>query len=585
MTINIEFMGIFLDELTDTIGLWNECLAQGEDSSGATQEILQTLFRCAHNLKGSSKSVGLNGVAEFIHKVEDYITLMRDGKLPFSSESSIILSDVSHELRAWGDDLRANPTRLENQSRNCDEILGRIRNASGATDPRIAPAPSPTAGEGTASEANSSGIIWTDSLVEKDLPPETSTPSQANIEAPKERQAAYVPVETVRVRRTSIEMALAQLAELSLEISRLRSSKQLGFNEAIELEKIVSVTHRTVFGTIQGTVEELFHFLQHTCTDVAKKTNKRIRVTVSGSDVMLDKKILEQIKDPLMHVVRNAVDHGIELPQVRLESGKDEVGEVRLRALKSPRGVWIEVHDDGKGLDARRLRAKAVEKKFISGDAVMSDKECFDLIFLAGFSTAGTVNQFSGRGVGMDVVKKAIEQVDGKIDIESSLGKGSVFRLFIPAVSSLLDVFIVREGNSDFGVTDNGVAEILEFENERLGENPTTGLTYRYGDEQIPLLPLHAILGFDKPDASRYVIVSKQKDGNFGILVEDISSLQQHLVQQPEETFQSVEGLIGTTRLESGKATFVLDIDEILVSRMRLGSDAKKPSELLRAVG
>ena len=539
------------------------------------------MFRCAHNLKGSSKSVGLTDIAEFIHKVEDYISLMRDGKLHFTSESSVLLLEVAQELRAWGEDLRVDPTDPKNQNRDSGDLLARIGRAGGLDD-------SASGGEkrqGSAqSNALDSDIIWTDSLDTKGANPEPQTSPQPNA-PPKERPTVFVPVETVRVRRTSIDLALSQLAELSLEISRLRSTNLLGFNEAIELEKIVSSTHRTVFGTIQGTVDELFNFLQHTCTDVAKKTDKKIVVSVTGADTFLDKKILEQIKDPLMHVVRNAVDHGIELPQVRLESGKSEAGKIKLCAVKSPRGVWIEVHDDGRGLDARKLRAKAIEKKFIAADAVMTDKECFDLIFLAGFSTAGAVNQFSGRGVGMDVVKKAIQQVDGRIDIDSTIGRGSTFRLFIPAVSSLLDMFIVREGNSHFGITDNGVSEVLEFESASLGENPTTGLTYQYGDDQIPLLPLHAILGFQKPLKSRFVVVSKQREGCFGILIEDISGLRQQLVHQPEETFHSVDGLIGTTRLESGNATFVLDIDELLASRKPGKLNQLRPTEFSRRAG
>lgn len=577
MTINLDFICIFLDELTDTIELWDGSLSQADSETGASAEKLQTLFRCAHNLKGSSKSVGLTEVAAFIHKVEDYITLMRDGKLPFADEARQLLSDVAHELKAWGEDLRRDPADPQNLSRNCAPMLERIRNASGGDSGSSVP---------PFGAKDSGDIIWTDAGDAGEAAA-TVLPVPKSAE-PRPAKQAFAPAETVRVRRTSIELALSQLAELSLEISRLRASNDLRFNEATELEKIVSAAHRTIFGTIQGTVEELFHFLKHTCMDVAKKTNKQISVSLSGADIMLDKKILEQIKDPLMHVVRNAVDHGIELPQQRLDSGKRELGEIKLHALKSPRGVWIEVHDDGKGLDARKLRAKAIEKKFISADAILSDKECFDLIFLAGFSTAGSVNQFSGRGVGMDVVKKAIEQVEGKIDIESTLGSGSIFRLFIPAASSLLDVFIVKESETEFAIADYGVAEILEFEQERVGENPATGRTYLYHEGQIPLIPLHSILGFRKPVECRFVMVSKQKESYFGILVEDISSLRQLLVQRPEETFQSVEGLVGTTRLESGKATFVLDIDEILGLRKFAalnGTRSAYATQVSRAMG
>lgn len=316
--------------------------------------------------------------------------------------------------------------------------------------------------------------------------------------------------------------------------------------------------------------------------DLSIKTGKKLELVLSGEQTELDKTVMEQIGDPLVHLVRNAVDHGIEPPEERVAAGKPEVGKVKLNAEHKGGNIVIEIRDDGRGMDPQKLLAKARDKGIVGADQELTNSEIYELIFEPGFSTAATVSDISGRGVGMDVVRRNIKSLGGRIEIESELGKGSTFRVHLPLTLAILDGQLVRVGNEVFIIPLVAIVESLQINTELVNRVSGNMVLYRLREDNVPIIPLYKEFGIeaDNKDLERALLVVVEGDGaKIGLLVDDLLAQQQVVIKSLESNYKRVDGISGATILGDGSVALILDIQGLI----RCASKPRRKNQPVRA--
>lgn len=320
-------------------------------------------------------------------------------------------------------------------------------------------------------------------------------------------------------------------------------------------------------------IGEIFGRFPRVVRDVSKELGKAVTLSVSGSDTELDKSMVDKLADPLMHIVRNAIDHGIEAEAQRLAAGKTAGGHVWLNAFHESGSVVIEVADDGRGLDRERILAKAIDKGLVSAEQTLSDSEIYQLIFAPGFSTAEQVTNLSGRGVGMDVVQKAIDQLRGTIHIDSMAGEGTTFRIHLPLTLAIIDGFQVGIGLATFVLPLEAVIECMELTQALHHEGVHHCLNLR--GEVLPMLDLNAFLELGYPKGKRQnVVVVRYGDSKAGLIVDELLGEFQTVIKPMGALFRNLRAISGSTILGSGEVALILDVAALI--RYAMASEARR---------
>jgi two-component system chemotaxis sensor kinase CheA len=407
----------------------------------------------------------------------------------------------------------------------------------------------------------------------------------AAVAAPERRAGADRRVESssIRVPTEKVDGLINLVGELVISQAMVNQSLAEQSLSAA-LEEALSAVQRTTRELQEqvmairmlpiGTVFQRFPRLVH---DLGVKLGKRVRLDIEGADTELDKGVIEQLGDPLTHLIRNSVDHGIEDPEQRRTSGKHEEGVVTLRAFHEGGNVIIEVADDGKGLDRGRIRDKAVAQGLMRPDQVLNDEDVYGLIFAPGFSTAAVVSDVSGRGVGMDVVKRNVESLNGAITVSSTPGNGSRFRIRLPLTLAILDGLSVQLGREVFIVPllsiRQSVRPAVEDVRNVLGGR---GEVFLLRGEQLPLVRLSRLFSIAGAveDPTKGIVVVTETDGHrFGLLVDDVLGQQQVVVKSIERNYRKIEAVMGATILGDGRVAFIMDVAELqrIASRRKTG--------------
>jgi two-component system chemotaxis sensor kinase CheA len=308
--------------------------------------------------------------------------------------------------------------------------------------------------------------------------------------------------------------------------------------------------------------------------DLSSKLNKKVELVVEGEQTELDKTVMEKIGDPMVHLVRNALDHGIETPDVRLAAGKSETGTLKLNAFHQGGNIVIEIKDDGGGLNRDKILAKAVERGLIQDGESIADERIYDLIFHPGFSTADEVSDVSGRGVGMDVVRKNIKALGGNVDVTSTPGEGSTFTIRLPLTLAILDGQLVKVADETYIGPLISIIESLQVKPELVNAVAGKAELYRLRDEYIPIIRAHRVFGLtgDCEDLAGQLMVVVEGDGQrAGIIVDDLLAQQQVVIKSLETNFRRVDGVSGATILGDGTVALIVDIPG-LINMFRDGS-------------
>ncbi len=355
---------------------------------------------------------------------------------------------------------------------------------------------------------------------------------------------------------------LGQLAKHfeGVDAERLRSG-------LAQLETNVRELQESVMRVRMLPVGSVFSRFPRLVRDLSTRLGKQIRLTLAGEQTELDKTVLEKIGDPLVHLVRNSVDHGIELPADRIAAGKPEEGQVTLNAFHKGGSINIVISDDGKGLDARRLIDKARSKGLIAADAVLTDEQAYDLIFAPGFSTAEQTTDLSGRGVGMDVVRRNIKELGGSVDLKSELGKGTTTTITLPLTLAIVDGQTVQVGSETYIVPLTAIVESLQLPEGGAHQIHEQGEVFRFREDYLPIIRLHDV--FTVEPRSRNLkdglLMVVEGDGRrAGLFIDSLIGQQQVVIKSLETNYARIEGVGGATILGEGAVALILDIPGLL---------------------
>ncbi len=370
------------------------------------------------------------------------------------------------------------------------------------------------------------------------------------------------------ISKTMISHLVEQLTPLVHEQEAAGVAKELA-HASVYLDHVSKEIQASVLGIRMVPVKTIFSKFPRMVRDLAKASGKKIDLQMSGEDTEIDKSIIEELGDPMIHLIRNSADHGIESPEIRREAGKPETGTVTLRARHEGDSVVVEIEDDGKGIDPAVIRAKAVEKGLITQDRAdqMSDEEAVDLIFLPGFSTAAKVTDISGRGVGMDVVRSNVRKLNGRVGVRSTVGKGSVFTIKLPLTLAIIDALLVKSNGQVFALPGTAVEETLIVPSDRVSH-----LTRRQAidlrGEVLGVSSLRTLLrtpgGSDAGQDGLPVVVVASAGRRMGIIVDDFVRRQEIVIKPLAPYLASLPGISGASIMGDGGVVLILDPAELL---------------------
>ncbi|MEX0689289.1 MAG: chemotaxis protein CheA [Pirellulales bacterium] len=549
MSDNSEFIGEFLVESTENLDQLDRDLLALEAEPGDPQR-LASIFRTVHTIKGNSGFFGFSKLGALTHSGEHLLGRLREGKLSLDDRIAGTLYSMVDAVRSILRAIEATGTEGDQDFRELSRQLADValEEAAAADSGRASEEPPATeaipAGSGAAAPApTGEGTPPADGpLPHADVAADVAADSPLESAAPTTRAtpAAGQTVEsTVRVDVDLLASILDLVGELVLARNELRSLETDDLAVQAVSQRINAVTNalqETAVKTRMQPVEHVFSRFPRTVRDLAKACGREVLFTIDGADTELDRTLIESIRDPLAHLIRNAVDHGIEPPALRLTAGKPRAGKLSLRAYNESGRVTIEVADDGAGIAVERVREKAVARGLVAAAAAaaLTDDQVLQFIFEPGFSTAREVTSVSGRGVGMDVVRTNIEAIGGTVDIQSRRGVGTTVRVHVPLTLAIMPALVVHSAGQRFAIPQAAVNELVPVRRAG-GESRIEGLAdqpvIRIRGRLVPLVFLDEFLGLRPRLAGRdegTVVLVRADDREFGIVVDTSTRADEH---------------------------------------------------------
>jgi len=600
---DVELYKDFISEALEHLGTIELNLISLEQSPG-DKEYLNAIFRPFHTIKGVSGFLNLHDIQKFSHAMESLLDEARNerlritqGMVDFILESVDLLKNMILDLRGHIESGRVGCSafELEPYLKKIEVLKGGGPPAEGhepggtEADPenrsvRPETEKAPRLGEILSSKGVVSSEDISDALKEQGegtglklgeiLIKENKARPKQVIDALREQKRissqfneASVKVDTDKLDNLVDmigELVIAQsLVEQNPLFLSLRDQKLA--RDFSQLKRITADLQKISMSLRMVPIRQTFQKMVRLVRDLAKKSGKLVELVMSGEETEIDRNMVESLYEPLVHMIRNAIDHGIELPEERLRTGKTETGNIFLRAYQKGGNVVIEIEDDGQGLNREKILRKARERGLVS-DEMLTDYKIDNLIFEAGFSTADRVTDISGRGVGMDVVKKAIEKLKGKVEIFSSDGKGSRFIMRVPLTLAIMDGIIVRVGEERYIVPTVFIKETLKPRQEDVFSIHQKGELVKVRENFLPLIRLHQLLGVATEKQTPWetlVIVVENEGVQKCLMVDDLVGKQEVVIKNLGERLKDVKGVAGATIMGDGRAGLILDIHGI----------------------
>ena len=572
-----EIAADFLIEAQEILDRLGEQLVTLEQDPSDSEQ-LNAVFRGFHTLKGGAGFLGIQPMVNLCHAAEETLGLVRAGQATLEPQHF----DAAQQSLDWlqqmldaigaGEDPPHAPQMLIDQF----DVQG-----------HAAPAPKPATPPAAGAAAASGGDLISDDEFEALLdqlhgdgvpttvvapsPTPPPRPQPAPKPAPAGKPVAKAGGETeqtIRVDTKRLDAIVNLVGELVLSRNRLKTLRARIRDE--ELDRAVSgldiATARlqtAVMRTRMQPVGKVFSRFPKVARDVARQLQKEVDLELVGADTELDRNLVEALADPLVHLVRNAIDHGIEVPSLREACSKPRQGHVRLSAQQEGDFVTIEIRDDGAGIDPERLRVKALEKGLIDPEAAarLSHDECLQLVFLPGFSTKAEVTDISGRGVGMDVVQSRIRELSGQITIHSDVGRGSRFVIRVPLTLAILPTLLVQAGDPVYALPLARVMEVLHAPSESLRWFDGQAVLDRQS-HTLPLIDLRQWLRVDPVMAPLLTIVVLQMgEQRFGLIVDQVRGREEVVIKPLPRAVRGLPGYAGATLIGDGRMALILDVD------------------------
>ncbi|MFN3573028.1 MAG: chemotaxis protein CheW [Phenylobacterium sp.] len=561
------------------------------DQLSAEQAYLSWTIR----LTGDATEAEVRDVFEFVEDDCD-LSIVREGEAAEAEAEAEAAAPV--DIAAEDSDAPADAVEAAAAAPlDLDALLARVQGDAPAAEPAEAEAPAETpapAAEAPASaEPASLDVAGLIALAEKastehalatpaakpEPKVETKAESKAQAAAPTGGSAAPAP--TIRVDLDRVDRLINAVGELVIQQAMLsqrvfESGLARSSDVALGLEDLELLTREiqdSVMAIRAQPVKSVFQRMPRLVREVADMVGKKVRLVMEGENTEVDKTVIERLSDPITHMLRNAIDHGLERPEDREANGKPGEGVVRLAALHRGGRIVIEVQDDGRGINRERVRGIAMSKGLIAEDAVLSDDEIDNLIFLPGFSTADVVSDISGRGVGMDVVKRSIQALGGRISISSEPGKGSKFTMSLPLTLAVLDGMVVSAAEQTLVAPLSNIVESLTPRSEDVHLIGGRDAVIRIRETFVPLIDVGVALGFRDtplpPSSGVAVLIESEGGGKAALLVEAIQGQRQVVIKSLEANYQQIPGVAAATILGDGRVALILDVDALVTSSRR----------------
>jgi len=627
MKINIpdelrEILDEFLVEASEILEGLDQDLVDLENNP-EDRELLNKIFRGMHTLKGGAGFLNLTPIVEIAHRIEDIFNKLRNDELKLTPEIMDVILEGIDQLKNALEMLKESSelpelSEIEPLLKNLDSILKGDSPSGGEGSP-------PPSSEGELEFVDGisdalKGLIKKfpgkdlaqileeiilmppderpmdvipeiERLIEegkdvKDLikkrepqPKESSKaePPQEPPQKQKKQKSEKKASETIRVDVERVENLMNLVGEIVLDRNRIlrvtadvekecRSEAVEKLVEAVtSLDRTVSDLQVAVMKLRMQPIKKIFSKFPRLVRDLARKLNKKVQLIIEGEDTELDRSILDKLEDPLIHLVRNALDHGIEPPEERVMRGKPEVGTIRLFAYHEGDHIIVGIQDDGRGIDPEKIKKKALEKGLITPEqaAQMSDKEAYELIFMPGFSTAEQVSDVSGRGVGMDVVASTIHALRGSIEIESELGKGTTILLKLPLTVAIIRTLMIGVNSQVYAVPLHSVVEVVRY-SESLVKDVGSFRSFMLREEVLPLFSLNELLELPDSGQKHFVVIVKVGEKFIAVSIEDLLGEEEIVIKSLGELLSEIPGIAGATIAGDGRVVLILDLNSLL---------------------
>lgn len=587
--------------------------------------LLNEIFRTAHSIKGSAGFIGLNRIVEVAHHAENVLNQLRQGQMRAEplvvdiileamdalkllvrevrtgTQADVDIESLNQKLDLllqWGEDVQAEaePAPGSGEEFQVEETADLPEASEPGKEPALVSEPAP---ESYQVEDEELVAVPPAGAPSSEVPGDAGPRSKSQaMEGGGSSRKTEVPVpaltteaaqtgsgeadQTIRVETSRLDNVMNLVGELVLGRNRLvrLSGEQRGdidpdhrlkeIAEAVaQLSRVTTDLQLAVIKTRMQPIRKVLGKFPRMVRDLSRKMGKEVRLELSGEETELDKSVIEEIGDPLVHIIRNAIDHGLEMPDERAAGGKPTEGVVRIGAYQEGNSIVIEVSDDGKGIDVGRVREKAIEKKLISGaDAErMSEGELVNLIFLPGFSTAEKVTDVSGRGVGMDVVRTNINKINGTVEVRTTQGSGSTFVIRLPLTIAIIQALMVTIGSEIYAIPLQTVVETVKITREDIRTlSGSDVLNLR--NQVLPLLRLRDEFKVPEEHAEEpgrcYVVVVQLGSRLLGLVVDRLPYQEEVVIKSMGPLLSGIRGMAGATITGDGKVVLILDVGEIL---------------------
>ena len=545
--LNDELLLVFKEEAEELLSTWESCsLNLGSED---TTEVMKEMFRAAHTLKGSSKTVGLEEFGNFVHKIEDLLKLVQTNPHFGTEKRFIDILFASHKLmESW---LDQGDYDVAQKSQIISEALQLMESFGG--QPSAEP------------------------IATQEVEKSSDTPKKAKKPA----------VEVVRVNKNKINKMINFVGELGTQLAVLdhhfnaSSVKSQESKEALEycMKYIKSLQEYTI-GLSMQPIDRFLQRLESSCKDVARSTEKEINVTKIGATIELDKTVLDQIADPFIHLVRNAADHGVEPPAERIASGKPKEGHITIAAEQKSGAVQITVSDDGKGLDRDAILRKAVEKGLVDDPSSVDEDAIYQLVMNPGFSTKEAVTEISGRGVGLDVVSETLRKLGGSLRIESEKGLGTKFIVSVPTNFSMVEAILVNISGNHFAIPLKDFSEVVDLSDFGMQGSQENNF-FKMREEVISLYDVNDFLNLEanenyiKPH-NRAAVINRSENHPVAFEIDKILGRQNLFVKPLQGQFSEMVGVAGSSIFPDGQAGLILNLSDIVKHQIELVRGQKK---------
>jgi len=542
----------FLEESREHLDHLNLDLVRLEENP-EDEALINEIFRTVHTLKGGAAFVGMDGIKVVSHKMEEVFGAIRSGNLKVSPSIIDTMLEAMEVLNILRDRSAAKDSAIFDTARIELELMGILSEV-----------PLKFAGPPTG----------------EDVPVtvgEVPIPSESRVE--RSRAESILPntalgSQTIRVVTEKLDVLINLVGEMITARNRLKGFSDRFRNDelagiASTVERLTGQLHTAVMSVRMVPIERLFIKFPGVVRNLARQQNKQIDLIIEGEETELDKTVLEQMYDPLVHLLRNAVDHGVESPEIREKLGKPPAGRIWLLSRHEKGGVLIEVADDGGGIDPEKIREVAVGKGLLTQEEarLMSDDLAIRFMFTPGFSTSVKVSEVSGRGVGMDVVRENVQRLRGVLDVETAVGKGTVIRIQLPLTLAILDVLLVKVASLTYALQLNMVSETMLIDASEISAIEKNEVIFVRG-KALPLKKLGSLLKCASPSADIKgpvpVVIVRLAEKRVALAVDELLGKQEVVMKSIGDYLGRVEGIEGASVLADGSVTLIVDIEAAL---------------------